>query len=188
MRAGYIVAALVVALLVYAVVIFNKLVRARNLVREGWSGIDVQLKRRTDLIPNLIETVKGYAAHERSVFEDVVKLRNASMSAASVKSQENAERDLSGALSRLIALKEAYPDLKANQNFLKLQEQLAEIEDQLQMARRYYNGSVRNLNIMIQSFPNVLIAGPMGFKEEAFFQAEGADRATPQVSFEKAAS
>ena len=188
MRAGYIVAALVVALLVYAVVIFNKLVRARNLVREGWSGIDVQLKRRTDLIPNLIETVKGYAAHERSLFEDIVKLRNASMSAASVKSQENAERDLSGALSRLIALKEAYPDLKANQNFLKLQEQLAEIEDQLQMARRYYNGSVRNLNIMIQSFPNVLIAGPMGFKEEAFFQAEGSDRATPQVSFEKAAS
>lgn len=188
MRAGYIVAALVVALLVYAVVIFNKLVRARNLVREGWSGIDVQLKRRTDLIPNLIDTVKGYADHERSLFEDIVKLRNASMSAASVKSQENAERDLSGALSRLIALKEAYPDLKANQNFMKLQEQLAEIEDQLQMARRYYNGSVRNLNIVIQSFPNVLIARPLGFKEEEFFQAEGADRATPQVSFEKAAS
>ncbi len=188
MRVGYIIAAVIAALLIYAIVIFNKLVRARNLVREGWSGIDVQLKRRADLVPNLIEAVKGYATHERSLFEDIVRARNASMSASSVKGQENAERDLSGALSRLIALKEAYPDLKANQNFLKLQEQLAEIEDQLQMARRYYNGSVRNLNIMIQSFPNVLLAGPLGFKEEAFFQADGADRATPQVSFEKAAS
>jgi LemA protein len=188
MGSGYVVAIVIVALLIYAVVIFNKLVRERNLVREGWSGIDVQLKRRTDLVPNLVETVKAYAAHERSLFEDVVKLRNASMTASTVKAQESAERDLSGALSRLIALKEAYPDLKANQNFLKLQEQLAEIEDQLQMARRYYNGSVRNLNIMIQSFPNVLIARPLGFKEEEFFQAEGADRATPQVAFEKAAS
>jgi len=188
MSAGYIIAAVIVALLIYAVVIFNRLVRERNLVREGWSGIDVQLKRRTDLIPNLIETVKAYAAHERGLFEDIVKARNASMQASSVKGQENAERDLSGGLSRLIALKEAYPDLKANQNFMKLQEQLAEIEDQLQMARRYYNGSVRNLNIMIQSFPNVLMARPLGFKEEEFFQVEGADRATPQVSFEKAAS
>ncbi len=188
MSAGYIVAAVVVALLIYGVVIFNRLVRERNLVREGWSGIDVQLKRRTDLIPNLIETVKAYATHERSLFEDIVKARNASMQASNVRSQESAERDLSGGLSRLIALKEAYPDLKANQNFLKLQEQLAEIEDQLQMARRYYNGSVRNLNIMIQSFPNVLIARPLGFTEGEFFQAEGADRATPHVSFEKAAS
>ncbi|MET0278651.1 MAG: LemA family protein [Pseudorhodoplanes sp.] len=188
MSVGYMVAAAIVALAIYVAVIFNKLVRERNLVREGWSGIDVQLKRRTDLIPNLIETVKAYATHERSLFEDIVKLRNASMAASSIKGQENAERDLSGGLSRLIALKEAYPDLKANQNFLKLQEQLAEIEDQLQMARRYYNGSVRNLNIMIQSFPNVLIARPMGFREEEFFQAEGADRATPQVRFEKAAS
>lgn len=188
MSTSFIVLAVIAALLIYGVWIFNRLVRERNLVREGWSGIDVQLKRRTDLIPNLIETVKAYAAHERSLFEDIVKARNASMQASSVKSQENAEREISGGLSRLIALKESYPDLKANQNFLKLQEQLAEIEDQLQMARRYYNGSVRNLNIVIQSFPNVLIARPLGFKEEEFFQAEGADRATPQVSFEKAAS
>lgn len=160
----------------------------RNLVREGWSGIDVQLKRRTDLIPNLIDTAKGYADHERSLFEDIVKLRNASMSAASVKSQENAERDLSGALSRLIALKEAYPDLKANQNFLKLQEQLAEIEDQLQMARRYYNGSVRNLNIDDLVISKRADRRTDGLQGGSILPGRSCHRVTPQVSFEKAAS
>jgi LemA protein len=188
MRLGSVLLGLVVAAVIYLVWIFNRLVRERNLVREGWSGIDVQLRRRTDLVPNLVETVKGYAAHERALFEDIVRLRNASIAASDVKGRENAARDLSGVLSRLIALKEAYPELKANQNFLKLQEQLAEIEDNLQMARRYYNGSVRNLNIMIQSFPNVLIARPLGFREGEFFQIDDGDRATPAVVFDRPAA
>ena len=170
----YLVAAIILAVLIYGIWIFNRLVRERNLVREGWSGIDVQLRRRTDLVPALVETVKGYAAHERKLFEDVTAIRSASLAASNVKTQENAERELKGALSKLIALKEAYPNLKADQNFLKLQEQLAEIEDHLQMARRYYNGSVRNLNIAIQSFPNVLIARPLGFTEAEFFEADDA--------------
>src|SRR5262249_53864734 len=135
----YVIGGLILALAIYLIWIFNRLVRERNLVREGWSGIDVQLRRRTDLVPNLVETVKTYAAHERKLFEDIAKIRTDSIAASNVKTQENAERELQGALSRLIALKEAYPNLKADQNFLKLQEQLAEVEDNLQMARRYYN-------------------------------------------------
>ena len=185
---SYIVGAIIVALLIYGIWIFNRLVRERNLVREGWSGIDVQLRRRTDLVPALVETVKGYAAHERKLFEEITAIRSASIAASNVKTQEGTERELKGALSKLIALKEAYPNLKADQNFLKLQEQLAEIEDQLQMARRYYNGSVRNLNIMIQSFPNVLLARPLGFKEEEFFETDEGAKATPNVNFERAAS
>lgn len=183
----YLVAAVVLAILIYGVWTFNRLVRERNLVREGWSGVDVQLRRRTDLVPALVETVKGYAAHERKLLEDITAIRSASLAASNVKTQENAERELKGALSRLIALQEAYPNLKADQNFLKLQEQLAEIEDHLQMARRYYNGSVRNLNIMIQSFPNVLIARPLGFTEAEFFEADDAASAIPRVTFERAA-
>lgn len=184
----YAIGGLILALAIYLVWIFNRLVRERNLVREGWSGIDVQLRRRTDLVPALVETVKAYAAHERKLFEDITRIRSDSISASNVKTQENTERALQGALARLIALKEAYPDLKADQNFLKLQEQLAEIEDNLQMARRYYNGSVRNLNIVIQSFPNVLIARPLGFKEAEFFQIDAGEGATPQVTFEQARS
>jgi LemA protein len=183
---GYVAGAVVIALLIYGIWIFNRLVRERNLVREGWSGIDVQLRRRTDLVPALVETVKGYAAHERKLFEDIATIRTASIAASNVRTQENAERELKGALSKLIALKEAYPNLKADQNFLKLQEQLAEIEDHLQMARRYYNGSVRNLNIAIQSFPNMLLARPLGFEEADFFEADEAARATPNVAFERA--
>lgn len=184
----YLIAAVIFALLVYGVWIFNRLVRERNLVREGWSGIDVQLRRRTDLVPALVETVKAYAAHERKLFEDIAAIRSASIAASNVKTQENAERQLKGALGKLIALQEAYPNLKADQNFLKLQEQLAEIEDHLQMARRYYNGSARNLNIMIQSFPNVLLARPLGFQESEFFEADEGDAATPRVTFERASS
>ena len=184
----YVIGGLILALAIYLVWIFNRLVRERNLVREGWSGIDVQLRRRTDLVPNLVETVKAYAAHERKLFEDIAQIRSTSIAASGVRTQENAERELQGALSRLIALKEAYPDLKADQNFLKLQHQLAEIEDNLQMARRYYNGSARNLNILVQSFPNVLIARPLGFKEADFFQIDAGEGSTPQVTFERAAS
>ena len=152
------VIAALVALASYAVVVFNGLIRHRNLVREGWSGIDVQLRRRTDLVPNLVETVKGYAAHERNLFEDIAATAPPASDGARRTSRPTAERALQGSLGRLIAIAEAYPQLKADQNFLKLQEQLAEIEDQLQMARRYYNGTVRDLNIRIQSFPNVLLA------------------------------
>jgi LemA protein len=188
MTGGYLVAAILVVAVLYGIWIFNTLVRQRNLVREGWSGIDVQLRRRTDLVPNLVDTVKAYATHERNLFEQITRLRAASLAASDVRGQEAAERELSGAVGRLIALKEAYPELKANQNFLKLQDQLAEIEDQLQMARRYYNGSARNLNIAIQSFPNVLIARPMGFHEAEYFQADAGETAAPGVKFERTAS
>jgi LemA protein len=183
MRVSWIVVAVVVAVGLYAILLYNRLVRQRNQVREGWSGIDVQLRRRTDLIPNLVEAVKGYAAHERGLFEQVTRSRTASIAADNVPGQEQAERTLEGALGRLLALAEAYPALKADENFRKLQDQLAEIEDQLQMARRYYNGSVRNLNISIQSFPAVLIARPLGFREEPFFELDADESTAPRVAF-----
>jgi LemA protein len=173
----------IAAITIAAIVIFNNLVRMRNVVREGWSGIDVQLRRRTDLVPNLVETVKGYAAHERGLFEDVAKNRAQSIAADNVSGQAAAEKALQGSLGRLFAVAEAYPELKANKNFLELQQQLAEIEDQLQMARRYYNGAVRNLNIGIQFFPGVLLARPLGFREESFFELDDRSQAAaPQVS------
>ena len=175
----WIILAVIVVVALYAIALYNGLVSKRNLVREGWSGIDVQLKRRSDLIPNLVETVKGYATHEKSIFEDVAAKRAASMSAGDVKSQSVADQALTGALGRLIAISEAYPELKADANFRELQGQLAEIEDQMQMARRYYNGTVRDLNTAVQSFPAVLIAGPMGFREEPFYEIE--DRAAAQI-------
>ncbi|SRR6266540_3249145 len=179
MRADWIIGAVVAATAVYAVGVYNRLVRRRNLVREGWSGIDVQLKRRTDLIPNLVETVKAYAAHERGVLEEVTAKRASSIAAADVHRQAHAERELQGSLGRLFAVAEAYPGLKADKNFLALQQELAEIEDQLQMARRYYNGTVRNLNISIQSFPNNLIAGVLGFRPEPFFELDDRSAAAP---------
>jgi LemA protein len=181
---GWIVAAIAAVIVIYLIVVFNRLVRQRNVVREGWSGIDVQLKRRTDLVPNLVEIVKGYASHERSLFEEIASRRAASVAASDVGGQANAERALSGSLGKLIAVAEAYPDLKANQNFLELQKQLAEVEDNIQMARRYYNGAVRNLNISIQSFPDVIVARSLGFREEPFFELESrAEAAAPQVGF-----
>jgi LemA protein len=179
----WIVIGVVAAIVLAAILIFNNLVRMRNVVREGWSGIDVQLRRRTDLVPNLVETVKGYAAHERGLFEDVAKNRAQSIAADNVGGQAVAEKALQGSLARLFAVAEAYPELKANKNFLELQQQLAEIEDQLQMARRYYNGAVRNLNIGIESFPGVLLARPFGFREEPFFELDDRSQAAaPQVS------
>lgn len=184
MSMQWIAAVLLAGLALYAVVVFNRLVRHRNLVREGWSGIDVQLRRRGDLVPNLVAAVKAYAAHERGLLEDVIAKRASSIAAAGVPSQERAERELEGALGRLIALAEAYPQLKADGNFRTLQEQLAEIEDQLQMARRYYNGAVRDLNIRIQSVPDVLVARPFGFREEPFFELDdAAEAAVPRVDF-----
>jgi LemA protein len=178
----WILAAVAAVLVTYLIVIFNRLVRQRNMVREGWSGIDVQLRRRTDLIPNLVETVKAYAAHERGLFEDVAVKRASSIAASDVGGQASAERALSGSLGKLIAVAESYPDLKANANFLELQNQLAEIEDQIQMSRRYYNGAVRNLNILIQSFPDVVVARLFGFREEPFFELEDRSQgAAPQI-------
>jgi len=184
MRTVWIAVAVLLALGLGAVVTFNRLVRQRNLVREGWSGIDVQLKRRSDLIPNLVETVKGYAAHEHGVFEEVTARRAASAGVAAVPAKAEAERALQGAVGRLIAVAEAYPQLKADENFRALQDQLAEIEDQLQMARRYYNGTVRDLNTLVQSFPTALIAGPFGFRAEPFFELDDrAAAAAPKVAF-----
>jgi LemA protein len=183
MRMEWVVIGVTIAIVVFVLQIFNNLVRMRNVVREGWSGIDVQLRRRTDLVPNLVETVKGYAAHERGLFEDVARNRAESIAADNVGGQAAAENALRGSLARLLAVAEAYPNLKANGNFLNLQQQLAEVEDQLQMARRYYNGAVRNLNIGIQSFPAVLLARPFGFREEPFFELDDRSQAAaPQVS------
>ena len=176
---GWIIAAVLAAIALYAILVFNRLIRLRNLAREGWSGIDVQLKRRSDLVPNLVATVKAYAAHERAVLEEVTASRQSSIAADDVSRRASAENALQGALGRLFAVAEAYPDLKADKNFLALQQQLAEIEDQLQMARRYYNGTVRNLNISIQSFPDNLVAGMLGFRELPFFELEDRSQAAP---------
>jgi LemA protein len=181
----WIILAILAAVVIYAIAIFNRLVRQRNLVREGWSGIDVQLKRRTDLVPNLVETVKAYAAHERAVLAEVTAMRASSMAASDVGSQASAERGLQASLGKLLAVAEAYPDLKADKSFLALQEQLSGIEDQLQMARRYYNGTVRNLNIVIQSFPNSLMAGLLGFRAEPYFELDDRSEATaPAFAFQ----
>jgi LemA protein len=185
MATNWMIAAAVVLVVVYAIVVFNRLIRQRNVVREGWSGIDVQLRRRTDLVPNLVEAVKGYAAHERGLFEDVTKNRASSIAASDVGGQATAERALSGALGRLMAVAEAYPQLKADKNFLDLQAQLSEVEDQIQMARRYYNGTVRNLNTSIQSFPEIILARALGFTEQPFFElGDRSEAAAPQVAFE----
>jgi LemA protein len=180
----WILLAILAAAAIYVVAAFNRLVRQRNLVREGWSGIDVQLKRRTDLVPNLVETVKAYAAHERAVLEEVTAMRASSIAASGVGGQATAEQGLQASLGKLLAIAEAYPELKADKNFLALQEQLAGIEDQLQMARRYYNGTVRNLNIVIQSFPSNLLAGMLGFREEPYFQLDDRNEAAaPGIAF-----
>ena len=181
----WVILAILAAAVIYVAAVFNRLVRLRNLAREGWSGIDVQLKRRTDLVPNLVETVKAYAAHERAVFEEVTTMRASSIAASNVGGQASAERGLQSSLGKLFAIAEAYPELKANKNFLALQQQLADIEDQLQMARRYYNGTVRNLNIVIQSFPSNLLAGILGFREEPYFELDDrSEAAAPGIAFQ----
>ena len=186
---GWIVLGVVVLAFLYLIGIYNHLVRLRALVKEAFSGITVQLRRRADLIPNLVETVQGYATHEREVFEEVSKARAASVSSGSVEATAQADAQLTGLLGRLFAVAEAYPELKANQNFLQLQDQLASIETELQGARRYYNATVRDLNSTVQSFPPVLIARPMGFTEEPFYQDEdGSIQSAPKVSFAQPAA
>jgi LemA protein len=182
MRMQWIIVAVIAAIGIYAVLIFNRLVRGRNEVREAWSGIDVQLRRRADLIPNLVQTVRAYAAHERGLIADITVQRASIIAAGDLSAKAAADRALQGSLGRLFAIAEAYPQLKADQNFLGLQGQLAEIEDQLQMARRYYNGSVRDFNVAIQSFPDILIARALGYREEHFFETDAASAAVPIVS------
>ena len=181
----WIILGVLAAVVVYAIAVFNRLVRTRQMANEAWSGIDVQLKRRSDLVPNLVDTVKGYAAHERSVLEEVTALRGAARAVPSdnVAARAQAEGALSAALGKLVAIAENYPDLKASANFLGLQQQLSDLENELQMARRYYNGTVRNLNVLVQSFPSNLIAGIAGFSTRDFFELDDAgERNSPQVS------
>ncbi len=181
---GWILLAVVAVLLLYGVAIYNRLVRLRALVREGFSGITVQLRRRADLIPNLVSTVEGYATHERDVLTEVTAHRTDPVKAGGVAATAQADNAFSAMLGRLMAVAEAYPDLKADDNFRQLQDELAEIETELQGARRYYNATVRDLNTRVQSFPDVLFARPMGFSEEPFYTDEDpAIQSAPQVRF-----
>ena len=163
---------------------YNTLIRLRNKVKDQWSQIDIQLKRRADLIPNLVETVKGYAKHEKSTFEDVVKARNTYVAASTPEEQLKASGEVTQALNKLFALAENYPDLKANENFVKLQEDLKDTEDKISYARQFYNDAVRKLNDKIQMVPSNIVANMFGFKTEAFFEAEEKDKEKPEVSFE----
>jgi len=176
--------ALIGFVLLLGVVIYNQLVRLKNMVSEGWSGIDVQLKKRANLIPNLVDTVKGYMTHERELLEKVTDLRARSTRTADPAEKGKLEGALTRSLAQIFAVAEQYPDLKANQNFLDLQGQLAEIENDIEMARRYYNGTARNLNIKVESFPSNIIAGMFGFPGAEFFEIEDPKaRQIPTVQF-----
>lgn len=184
MIALLIVAAIAVLIIFYGVSIYNRLVRLRTLVQEAWSSIDVMLKKRHDLIPNLVETVKGYASHERETFDSVTRARAAAMSANSVQEKEAAEKNLTQAMMHLNAVAEQYPDLKANTNFMQLQGELSALEGDIEKARRYYNGTVRENNIMVETFPSNIIANMYKFEKATFFELENtAERNVPSVKF-----
>jgi len=184
MIALVIVIVLVVLLVGYLVLAYNGLVRKRNQVENAWSQIDVQLKRRIDLIPNLVETVKGYAAHERETLEAVVQARNAAIAAPDEPvPQAEANNQLTAALNRLFALREAYPDLKANQNFLALQEELTATEGRVAYARQFYNDSVLEYDNKLEQFPTVVLAKMFGFEEREYFEVDEPDREVPSVDF-----
>ncbi len=185
MTLTYIILAILAAIVLWAIVSYNSFVTLVNRTKEAWADIDVQLKRRFDLIPNLIETVKGYAAHESSVFEKVTQARSQAMQAGSVHDKEVADNMLTSALKSLFAVSEAYPDLKANQNFLSLQAELSDTENKIQAARRFYNGNVRDLNTSIESFPGNVIAGMFHFSKQEFFELgeNGAAREPVAVKF-----
>ena len=171
-------------IVMYGVGIYNSLVKLKTLVEEAWSGIDVQLKKRHDLIPNLIETVKGYATHEKETFQNVTEARNQAVSAKTVEQHQAAENKLNQSLMSLFAVAEQYPELKANTNFLQLQSELSAIEADIEKSRRYYNGTVRDKNILIDTFPSNIIAGMFGFIKSVFFELDSeAERAVPKVSF-----
>jgi LemA protein len=174
----------VIGLLVLAVIaIYNRLVRLRNRTDNAWSQVDVQLKRRYDLIPNIVETVKGYAAHERETFEEVVRARTAAQDASSVEEQAVAENMLTGALRKLFALAEAYPELRASENFRRLQEELAETENRISVSRQIYNDSTLTYNNAVQTVPSNIIASMFNFAKRAYFEIEDDARSAPEVSF-----
>jgi LemA protein len=180
----YILLAVLAVLALWLVLSYNALVKARNKVDEAWSGIDVQLKRRHDLVPNLVETVKGYAAHERETLESVTAARAAAVEAREPGAVERAEARLTSALGAINALAEAYPQLRAAESFQRLQAELAGVEDEIQAARRIFNSNVESYNTRTQQFPTLLIAGPLSFRPREFFEIEvAAERAVPQVAF-----
>jgi LemA protein len=183
----WIVIGVIVVIALYLIVVYNRLVSLRQVVGQAWSDISVQLKQRHDLVPNLVETVKGYAAHERGTLEAVTNARNAAVAANTPQAAAAAENMLTGALRQLFALSEAYPDLKASQNFLQLQADLSDLENKIAAARRFFNNAVQEYNSSTQQFPAVLIAGPMGFTQREFFDLDEGERAAvntaPQVKF-----
>lgn len=187
MSLPFIILGIITLLFLWAILSYNRFIRLINRAKEAWADIDVQLKRRYDLIPNLINTVKGYAAHEASVFEKVTRARAEAMGAQSVEEKAKSENLLTGALRSLFALSEAYPDLKANENFLELQRELSDTENKIQAARRFYNTNVRDLNTSIESFPGNVIAGLFHFEKMEFFQLEEeAARKPVEVNFPRA--
>ena len=179
----WIVLAVVALLVVGLILLYNRLVRLRNRVDNAWSQVDVQLRRRYDLIPNLVETVKGYAAHERETFEAVTAARTRAQAAGTVQDQAQAENMLSQALGRLFAVAEAYPELQADENFRQLQDELATTENRIAVSRQVYNDTVLSYNNAIQTVPGVLVAGPFGFAKREFFEIEEAAREAPRVTF-----
>ena len=180
----YIIIGVVVVIIAWLIGVYNALVRLNNKTKEAWSGIDVQLKRRHDLIPNLVETVKGYASHEKETFEKVVQARSAAMQAGNAGEKAKAENALSETLKSIFALAENYPDLKANQNFLELQRELSDTENKIQASRRFYNGNVRDFNTKLQVFPTNMIGNMLGFKDREFFEIEDAsERENVKVKF-----
>ena len=184
MIAAIIIGVIVLLLILWAVGVYNGLVKLRNLVQEAWRQIDVELKRRHDLIGNLVETVKGYAAHERGTLEDVMKARSAAMAGGQSPAQQaQSEGLLSAALGRLIAVAEAYPDLKANQNFMALQQELTSTEDRIASARRYYNANVRELNTKVETVPSNIVAGMFNIGRAEYFEVEGEERDPVKVDF-----
>lgn len=183
MSTSIIILAVVIVLILYVWFLYNSLITSRVRVSEAWSGIDVQLKRRAELIPNLVETVKGYAKHEKEVFENVTKARSALVAAKDVKETSKADTQLSGALKSLFAVAEAYPELKANENFLQLQNELSDIEAKIAYARQFYNSNVLDFNTKIVVFPNVILAQRLGFKVADFFQAEEEEKKSVKVKF-----
>jgi LemA protein len=179
----WILLAVAILLVLYVIVTYNGLVRLRNRIQNAWAQIDVQLRRRYDLIPNLVETVKGYAAHEKGTFEAVTQARANAINAQGPAAQAAAENMITGALKSLFAVSEAYPDLKANQNFLSLQEELSGTEGRISYARQFYNDAVLRLNTKIQSFPSNILAGMFGFKEHEYFEADDTSRGPVSVQF-----
>ncbi len=178
------VLAVLIVLVAFLVAVYNGLIKLRNKTEEAWSDIDVQLKRRYDLIPNLVETVKGYAKHENKTFEDIANLRSQAMQANTPAEKAKADNMLSDTLKSLFAVVENYPELKANQNFMDLQSQLSSIEETIQQSRRYYNGNVRDFNIKLETFPNNLVAGSFGFKKFDFFEvADAKEKENVKVEF-----